>query len=136
MSTYTLSPDTYAPTYRYGVAIFGASYSPHDITEPSDVVMVENLSDARNLLHEMRSNYISPRYRTGDGTRALDTPNYGEHGDGAYLYRVRRDDPDFSEVIDIGEDRARHAWFWLDTETPAYVAEFGPRGGLTITAGH
>ena len=133
MSTYTLTTETYAPTYRYGVAIFGASYSSPDITEPSHVVMAENLNDARNLLDEMRANYISPRYRTGNGTRVLDTPGYGEPGDGAYLYRVRRDDPEFAEVIDLDGDRARHAWNWLDTETPAYVAEFGPRGGLTLT---
>ena len=134
MSTYFLTPDTYAPTYRYGVAIFGASYDPFfDITEPAHFVMVENLNDARNLLDEMRANYVSPRYRAGDGKRVLDTPGYGEPGDGAYVYRVRRDDPEFAEVLDIGGDRARHAWNWLDTETPAYVVEFGPRGGLTLT---
>ena len=140
MSTYTLTTETYAPTYRYGVAIFGASYSSPNITEldfaisqPAHFVMVENLSDARNLLDEMRANCISPRYRTGNGKWVFDTSGYGEPGDGAYLYRVRRDDPEFSEVIDIDGDRARHAWHWMDTRAPAYVAEFGPRGGRTLT---
>ena len=114
-------------TYRYGIVIFGANYAPGYVDEPSHVIMAESIEDARDRLWlAARGN---PRAETGAGQRTADTPVYGDGGDGAYLYRVRRDHPGFSEVLDEPGDRARHAFEWLD-EVPAYLLEFGPRWGF------
>lgn len=114
-------------TYRYGIVIFGANYAPGYVDEPSHVIMAESIEDARNRLWLAARGY--PRGETGAGRRTADTPVYGDEGDGAYLYRVRRDHPGFSEVLDEPGDRARHAFEWLD-EVPAYRLEFGPRWGF------
>lgn len=114
-------------TYRYGIVLHGVNYAPGDVNEPSHVIMAESIEDARDRLWlAARGN---PRGETGAGQRTADTPVYGDEGDGAYLYRVRRDDPGFSEVLDEPGDRARHAFAWLD-ESPAYLLEFGPRWGF------
>lgn len=123
---------TYAtdnPTYRYGVVIFGNSYGPGYVSEPSHVIMAESIEDARTRLWlAARGN---PRAEYGDGTPTLDTPTFGDSGDGAYLYRVNRSDPGFAEVLDLEGDRARHAFAWLDSENPAYILEFGPVWGYS-----
>lgn len=117
------------PTYRYGIVIHGLSYAPGDVTNPSHVIMAETLEDARRRLwFAARGN---PRGITGEGTDTLDTPVFGDPGDGAYLYRVKRSDPGFSEVLDLEGDRARHAFAWLDADYPAYLLEFGPVWGYS-----
>ena len=114
-------------TYRYGIVTFGVNYAPGDVNEPDHVIMAESIQDARERLWlAARGN---PRGETGAGQRTADTPVYGNEGDGAYLYRVRRDDPGFSEVLDEPGNRARHAFEWLDKE-PACLLEFGPRWGF------
>ena len=138
-----------SPTYRYGIAIFGASYAQSDHGTPEHFWMAETLSDVRRILGNAADNYSwrydedgaggrllgTPCYgydEDGAGGRLLDTPGYGYPGDGAYIYRVNREDPDFSEVLDEPGDRARHAWGYLLTDYPSHRAEFGPRGGITI----
>lgn len=101
---------TYTPTYRYGV------------------IMAETLAEVKDILYSSTSG--NPNAETGAGTRTYDMPCYGESGDYADVYIVRRDDPDFSEVLDEPGDRARHAHGWLAQE-PTYRFTFGPRGGLS-----
>lgn len=113
-------------TYRYGVVLSGVSYAPGYVTNPEHVFMAETLQDVKTALWlAARGN---PRREDGNGRPTLDTPVYGDQGDGAYVYRVKRNDPGFSEVLDEPGDRARHAFSWLDSE-PAYLAEFGPVWG-------
>ena len=121
-----------SPTYRYGIAIFGASYAQSDHGTPEHFWMAETLSDVRRILGNAADNYSWRYDEDGAGGRLLDTPGYGYPGDGAYIYRVNREDPDFSEVLDEPGDRARHAWGYLLTDYPSHRAEFGPRGGITI----
>lgn len=123
---------TYAPTYRYAVGIHGANYARPDQQEPAHWMMAQTVEDARHVLYMRGGNWRIDEHETGDGSRPLDTPNYGEPGDGAMIYRVNREHPDFSEVLDEPGDRARHAFGFVDFDYPAYIATFGPRGGLTI----
>lgn len=117
---------SYCPTYRYGVVIHGANYAPGYVSDPGDVIMVESLEDVKTALWlAARGN---PRREYGNGLPTLDTPVYGDKGDGAWVYRVKRNDPGFSEVLDEPGDRARHAFQYLQDE-PAYLAEFGPVWG-------
>lgn len=122
----------YAPTYRYAVGITGASYAQPDQMEPEHWYMAESVDNAREILQYAKSSIAQYEYETGNGDRAGETPNYGEPGDGAYIYRVNREHPDFSEVLDEPGDRARHAFGYVDFDYPAYVATFGTRGGLRI----
>ena len=116
-------------TYRYGVTIFGANYAIGFVDEPEHVFLAETLADVRERLwFAARGN---PRSENGNGESTLNTPVYGDKGDGAYVYRVRRDHWDFAEVLDEPGDRARHAFAWLDDE-PAYIAEFGPVWGYLL----
>ena len=123
---------SYAPTYRYAVGIHGANYARPDQSEPTHWAMCETAAEARQALIRMRGNYARSITENGAGTHTLDTPNYGKPGDGAVIYRVDRDHPDFSEVLDEPGDRARHAFGFVDWNALAYVATFGPRGGITI----
>ena len=123
---------TYAPTYRYAVGIYGTNYAQPDQMEPAHWAMAETISEVRQTLIRMQGNYARSITETGAGTHVLDTPGYGEPGDGAYIYRVNREHPDFSEVLDEPGDRARHAFEYVDFDYPAYFATFGPRGGLKI----
>lgn len=124
---------TYAPTYRYAVGIFGANYVQPDQMEPAHWFMAQTLADAQRIIANAADNYIWRYDENGKGENRLpDTPGYGEPGDGAYIYRVNREHPDFSEVLDEPGDRARHAFGFVDFDYPAYVATFGPRGGLKI----
>lgn len=122
--------------YRYAVVTHGINYAPGDVTTAADCIMVDSLADARELLRDMASNRGPWQYwETGDGALLLETPCYGEPGDGATIYRL----PDRSPVIDIPGDRARHAWAHLTNlgrtrPEPSHYVEFGPRGGITITA--
>lgn len=122
----------YAPTYRYVVGIFGANYSRPESFEPSHWYMAQTLNDVRHVLYMRAGNWRIDEHEMADGTIPLDTPNYGEPGDGAYIYRVNREHPDFSEVLDEPGDRARHAFGFVDFDIPAYMASFGPRGGIRI----
>lgn len=123
----------YAPTYRYVVGIYGANYVRPEQHEPSHWIMAETLADVRRILKNAAMNYVWRYDENGAGAHNLpDTPLYGEPGDGAYIYRVDRENPDFSEVLDEPGDRARHAFGYVDFDYPAYTATFGPRGGLTI----
>lgn len=121
----------YTPTYRYAIGIFGANYAQAGQTEPEHWAMAESIEQARNILDHMRAGVSYAE--TGAGERTLDTPGYGYEGDGAYVYRVDRDHPDFSEVLDEPGDRARHAFGYVDFDYPAYLIEFGPRGGVQVT---
>lgn len=123
---------TYAPTYRYAVGIYGANYAQPVPMEPAHWFMAQTLDDVRHILYMCSGNWRLSEHEAGDGSTPLDTPNYGEPGDGAMIYRVNREHPDFSEVLDEPGDRARHAFGFVDFDYPAYVAEFGPRGGLRI----
>ena len=123
---------TYAPTYRYAIGIYGGNYAQPDPMEPEHWAMAESLSEVRQILLRMQGNYARSITETGAGTHTLYTPLYGDPGDGAYIYRVNRDHPDFSEVLDEPGDRARHAFGYVDFDYLAYVATFGPRGGLKI----
>lgn len=116
-------------TYRYGVAIFGASYALPDREEPSHFVMAETLSDVVRILRNARENYPWRYDLDGNGQPIKSTPAYGYEGDGADVYRVERDNPQFAEVLDEPGDRARHAWSWMLDE-PTYRYTFGPRGGI------
>ncbi len=118
-------------TYRYGIIIAGSNYAPGDVTVPSHVWMAETLGDVRRILRNARANCPWRYDLDGDGKRILETPPYGHEGHGALIYRVKRDDPQFAEVLDLPGDRARHAFAWLDPE-PIAQATFGPRGGLSI----
>lgn len=120
----------YAPTYRYAVGIFGGNYAQPDQMEPTHWAMAESIEQAQNILNHMSTGVSYAE--TGAGERTLATPGYGEPGDGAYIYRVNRDHPDFSEVLDEPGDRARHAFGYVDFEYPAYMATFGTRGGIRI----
>ena len=122
----------YAPTYRYAVGIYGASYAQPDQMEPAHWAMAETVAEARQTLIRMKGNYARSITESGAGTYTIETPNYGEPGDGAIIYRVNREHPDFSEVLDEPGDRARHAFGYVDFDYPAYVATFGTRGGLRI----
>lgn len=122
----------YAPTYRYAVGIYGASYAQPDQMEPDNWIMAESLEDVRALLWVCAYGGLSSSYEYGNGKLLAATPNYGEPGDGAVIYRVNREHPDFSEVLDEPGDRARHAFGYVDFDYPAYVATFGTRGGLRI----
>jgi hypothetical protein len=114
-------------TYRYGLVLFGANYAPGYTSEPGHVIMVETLDEARDRLwFAARGN---PRTVTGSGTHTLDTPAYGDCGDGAWVYRVKRNDPQFGEVLDLDGDRARHAYEWMERDEPSYMLEFGPVWG-------
>ena len=123
---------SYAPTYRYAVGIYGGNYAWPNIAAPTNWFMAETLEDVRVMLWQLANNYRTSDWEYGDGSMALDTPNYGEPGDGAYIYRVNREHPDFSEVLDEPGDRARHAFGYVDFDYPAYIATFGARGGLRI----
>lgn len=123
---------SYAPIYRYAVGIHGANYAQPDQMEPAHWYMAQTLGDVRILLAEMQTGGTGTDYETGEGGWQLFTPDYGEPGDGAVIYRVNREHPDFSEVLDEPGDRARHAFGFVDFDYPAYVAEFGPRGGIRI----
>lgn len=123
---------SYAPTYRYAVGITGANYAQPDQMEPTHWFMAQTLNDVRHMLEQHADNYRTSDYEYGDGRPCLSTPNYGEPGDGAYIYRVNREHPDFSEVLDEPGDRARHAFGYVDFDYPAYIATFGTRGGLRI----
>lgn len=123
---------TYAPTYRYAVGIYGANYVQPDQMEPHDWAMCETLNEVRQTLIRMKGNYARSVTESGAGTYVLSTPHYGWPGDGAAIYRVNREHPDFSEVLDEPGDRARHAFGFVDFDYPAYIATFGPRGGLRI----
>ena len=105
---------TYAPTYRYAVGIFGGSYSQPDQMEPAHWFMAQTLDDVRELILSVKFDHIGTDWETGDGGWKLSTPLYGDPGDGAYIYRVNRDHPDFSEVLDEPGDRARHAFGFID----------------------
>lgn len=120
-------------TYRYGLVLSGANYGPGYATDPEHVIMAETLSDARDILLSAAENYHQTTTLMGTGFHIKGTPGYGSHGDGADIYRVNREDPDFSEVLDEPGDRARHAWGYLLTDYPSHRAKFGPLGGLTIT---
>ena len=125
----------YAPTYRYAVGIYGANYAQPNPMEPNHWVMVETLDDIREYLRiarRERASWASHFVEMGDGSAPLDTVAYGYRNDGAYIYRVNRDHPDFSEVLDEPGDRARHAFGYVDFDYPAYIATFGARGGLRI----
>ena len=121
---------SYAPTYRYAVGIHGANYAQPDQMEPAHWAMAESVEQARNILRQAQSGVAYAE--DGNGERTMSTPGYGEPGDGAYIYRVNREHPDFSEVLDEPGDRARHAFEYVDFDYPAYFATFGPRGGLKI----
>ena len=123
---------SYAPTYRYAVGIYGANYASADPMEPAHWVMAESLNHAEKILYEAKDNWRSRSDETGAGGRLYDTPVYGDPGDGAYIYRVSRDHPDFSEVLDEPGDRARYAFGFVNFDYPAYIAMFGARGGLRI----
>lgn len=129
---------TYSPTYRYAVGIFGifgGSYVQPDQATRADWVMAETLKDVERILLNFKDNYPYRYDVNGAGDflgNNSDTPGYGDPGDGAYIYRVNRDHPDFSEVLDEPGDRARHAFGYVDFDYPAYFATFGPRGGLKI----
>ena len=124
---------SYAPTYRYAVGITGANYAQPDQMEPAHWIMGDTLKEVRLYLYlAARVGSSELFHENGAGKAALDTPNYGEPGDGAYIYRVNREHPDFSEVLDEPGDRARHAFGYVDFDYPAYVATFGTRGGLRI----
>src|SRR5690606_22351186 len=118
----------YAPTYRYAVGIYGANYAQPDQTEPTHWIMCQALDDVRDYLGHAAMGYgtASHFFENGAGESALNTPAYGKPGDGAYVYRVNREHPDFSEVLDEPGDRARHAFGYVDFNKPAYVATFGP----------
>lgn len=118
----------YTPTFRYGVIISGANYAHGIPTEPADVIMCQTQADVEELLW-CASHNVPGGYETGNGRKLAATPNYGEPGDIADVYRVNRNHPDFSEVLDEPGDRARHAFGYLIPE-PAYRLTFGPRGGL------
>ena len=120
-------------TYRYGIILNGSSYAPGDITEPSHVIMAETLSDVKRILRNASQNYAWRYDLLGTGERMLNTPAYGDEGDGADVYLVNRSDPGFAEVLDEPGDRARHAFAWLCQE-PTYRYTFGPRGDLTREA--
>ena len=123
----------YAPTYRYAVGIYGANYAQPDQMEPEHWYMAESVDNAREILQYAAENNLQIQgFDTGAGDDPLDTPCYGEPGDGAYIYRVNREHPDFSEVLNEPGDRARHAFGYVDFDYPAYVATFGTRGGLRI----
>lgn len=127
---------THAPTYRYAVGIVGANYVTPDQMEPQSWVMTETLEDVRHALQVMRDNWAystADVFELGDGGTLLETPIYGYPGDGAFIYRVNREHPDFAEVVDAPGDRARHAFSYVDFESPAYLAEFGKRGGIILT---
>lgn len=116
--------------FRYGLIIFGANYVNSTPDNPQNVVMIESLADAERFLRNAARNYVWRGDTNGAGEINLpDIPYYGDRGDGAYLYRVRRDDPDFAEVLDEPGDRARNAWKYLDYD-PCGRFEFGPRGGI------
>jgi hypothetical protein len=121
-----------SPTYRYGIAIFGANYAQPDHATPEHFWMAQSLSDVRRILGNAADNCPWRYDEDGAGKRLLDTPVYGDPGDGAYIYRVDRSHPDFAEVLDLDGDRARHAFAWLDLDELVGMAEFGPRGGITI----
>lgn len=124
---------TYAPTYHYAVGIFGANYAQPDQMEPRHWMMAQTLNDVRRIIANAADNYVWRYDENGNGENHLfGTPGYGEPGDGAYIYRVDREHPDFSEVLDEPSDRARHAFEYVDFDYPAYFATFGPRGGLKI----
>lgn len=124
--------------YRYGIVITGASYSPGQVTEASHVILAESLRDAQLKLWGA-SLARNPHGVTGDGKPTLDTPDYGHEGDGALIYRIPVDDPNYAEVIPTDDGAAaRHAWAWLTdlgehTPDPSHIATFGPRGGIVIT---
>ena len=122
----------YAPTYRYAVGIYGASYAQPDQMEPNHWFMCQSLADVKECLLYAKAAIAHFEYETGNGDMAGTTPHYGEPGDGAYIYRVTREHPDFSEVLDEPGDRARHAFGYVDFDYPAYIATFGARGGLRI----
>lgn len=119
------------PTYRYGILPIGANYEPGNVRDPADFLMAESLEDVRRVLTNCQRG--NPHAEMGSGKDALPTPMFGGRGDGAYVYMVRRWDPEFAEVLDEPGDRARHAagWLWIE-DGPSHVADFGPRGGLTI----
>src|SRR5690606_10064675 len=112
--------------------IHGANYAQPEQTEPKHWIMAQTLADARRILANAKVNYSWRYDENGAGQRPESTPLYGEPGDGAVIYRVGREHPDFSEVLDEPGDRARHAFGFVDWDAPAYVATFGPRRGLTI----
>lgn len=119
------------PTYRYGIVVSGANYAPGDVNEPQHVIMVHTLDAAAAMLEHVRDFGTNVYWaEMGNGAPMPDMPNYGEPGDGALVYRVQRDHPDFSEVLDMPGDRARHAYLYL-AEEPSYRFTFGPRRGLT-----
>lgn len=123
--------------YRYAVVIFGASYAQGQVTEPTHCIMVESLDAARAALWNA-AHRAEPMALTGEGKRADATPAYGDPGDGAWLYPVPVNDPDYAEVIPTDDGAgARHAWSWLTdlgehTPDPSHRATFGPRGGVVI----
>ena len=97
----------YAPTYRYAVGIYGASYAQPDQVEPEHWVMGNTLRNVEIYLYLAAHAGASGLFHeNGAGSESLDTPNYGEPGDGAVIYRVNREHPDFSEVLDEPGDRA------------------------------
>ena len=125
----------YAPTYRYAVGIYGANYAQPDQTEPTNWIMCQTLDEAREYLRiaqRGRASWAAHFVETGDGGAPLDTPNYGEPGDGALIYGAGPRVAGWSGVLDEPGDRARHAFGYTDFNHPVYVASFGPRGGLTI----
>ena len=123
---------SYTPTYRYAVGIVGANYAQPDQMEPRDWIMVQSHADARRVILNAAMNQNWRGDESGAGEHILDTPGYGNPGDYALIYRVNREHPDFSEVLDEPGDRARHAFGYVDFEYPARILSFGPRGGLRI----
>lgn len=123
----------YNPIFRYAVGVFGANLAQPDPKSPNHWIMCESYKDVEETLR-LLGDPLAPRIheRAGDGGSVYRIPLFGKPDDGAYVYRVNRSHPDFSEVLDEPGDRARHAFGFVDWNAPVRVYRFGPRGGLSV----